>query len=86
MMQLTHSVVEIPLVELPEGISFAGESWTRNWSYGKWNYADYAITHVLEDGTEHRYKLPRAIGEIIERQFEQGANDARAEMRRAMGL
>lgn len=68
--------IQKPISELPIDISFDKHDWTKNWSYGKWGYADYAITHVLEDGTEHRYKLPKVIGQMIEREREQGKKEA----------
>jgi hypothetical protein len=81
-----EKIIHKPLSELPEDISFAEGDWTKNWSYGKWGYAEYAITHVLADGTEHRYSLPRPIGLMLERQFAHGKQEAQRDIRTALGI
>jgi hypothetical protein len=81
-----NDTIEKPLSELPEHVDFSLSNWTPNWSYGKWGNADYAISRVLGDGTEHRYKIPRAIGLIIEREYQKGKEDAQKEIQTALGL
>ncbi len=76
-------ITQKPLSELPGDLDFAT---TKNWAYGKWGYADYRIEHFQSDGSADIFQLPPTVGRLIEQERKHAADEARAEIRKAIGV
>lgn len=79
-------VIEKPLSELPEGLSFTKDRWSEGWSLSKWDFAKYSINHVTDDGTEYRYTVPHSIGTLLEYQRQMGIEQQQRAILQVLGL
>ena len=61
-----------------------------HWTFGCGGYPlkgrEWSISHVAEDFTETRYKLPTCINHIINNVRHWGADEAKRAIRSALGL
>ncbi len=73
-----------------ERIVFYDEAREKNttspWTSGTKRAGEYVLTYLTRLGVECRYALPHFMNELIERQRQLSADQARLVMRRALGI
>ena len=61
-----------------------------HWSYGRGGHplhdCEWAISHTSDEYVETRYKLPDCLNVMMEAQYRHGGEDARGQIRHALGV